>query len=260
MSALAARVRAGERGALARAISVLEDGGPGAGALRAELERTRPWTAAVVGVTGPPGAGKSTLIGRMASALVASGRRVALLLVDPSSPLTGGAVLADRVRMRRVAGEGDRLFVRSVGSRGQSGGLSAGTRAIVAALDAWGADVVVIETVGAGQADVDVCRVADRTVLVCPPGLGDELQAMKAGLMEVADLFVVNKADRPGAKATTSSLRDAGRGGADRTRRRVLETVATSGDGVDALVAELDRLLDGVRERASAPAAHPGAT
>lgn len=235
---LAERLRSGDRSALSSAITAVERGADWSRELVRSLEAERS-TARVVGLTGPPGAGKSTLVGSLVKELLSRGQRVGALLVDPSSPISGGAVLADRVRMQPALD--DDLYVRSVAARGHAGGVSETTEMIVRLLAAWGADVILVETVGAGQGDVEVCGVADCTVVVCPPGLGDELQAMKAGLMEVADVFVVNKADRPGAAETASSLADAGHGGALGGARPVVETVATTGEGAGELLDAVDR-------------------
>lgn len=165
-SGLAAQVLAGDRGALARALSAIENGDAhGDDVLRAVAGRETTATRRI-GITGPPGAGKSTLVGRMVTGLLERGRRVGVLLVDPSSASTGGAVLADRIRLQRHGG--DDLFVRSVASRGQAGGVTAATARFVELLEAWGADLILIETVGAGQSDIDVCKIADQTVVVCP--------------------------------------------------------------------------------------------
>jgi len=247
VAALVERVRRGDRGALARAISAIENETPEADDLVAALSGSGEPGASEPGahrlaVTGPPGAGKSTLVGQLISTFLDTGRRVGVLLVDPSSPVTGGALLADRIRLQRRGGA--ELFVRSVASRGHAGGITAATPTLVRLLEAWGADIVVIETVGAGQGDVEACRVADHTIVLCPPGLGDDLQAMKAGLMELADVFVVNKADRPGADQTAASLGRSGRGGRGaHASRPIVRTVATTGDGVGELVDTLDNLL-----------------
>ncbi len=196
----------GERRAVARAISRIEQGAPDASALAAALA-PHLGRAHVIGITGAPGAGKSTLVHALLGELLARGRRIAVVAVDPSSPLTGGAVLGDRVRMGEHGAHAD-VFIRSVAARGHLGGLSPTTRAIVDVLDAAGFDTVIVETVGTGQSEVEILRVADTRIVVCPPGLGDEVQASKAGILEIADLLVVSKADLPGAEATARDLRE----------------------------------------------------
>lgn len=200
----AGRLLAGDRLALARGITWVENGDPrGAALLRAVYGRTgRAW---VVGVTGAPGAGKSTLVMALAARFAAGGRTVGVVAVDPSSPFTGGAVLGDRVRWtRRIEGD---VFFRSLASRGQLGGLSRAAFDAIRLMDAAGRDVVLVETVGAGQAEVDVMRAAHTTLVVSVPGLGDEIQATKAGILEIGDIYVVNKADREGADDTARDLR-----------------------------------------------------
>lgn len=231
-------IRAGDRGALARAISAVENDAAAASRLAARLADA-PERSLRVGITGPPGSGKSTLVAALVTDLLERGHTVGGLLVDPTSPVTGGAVLGDRVRLRRASHP--RVYVRSLASRGGHGGVAGATATAIRLLERWGADVVLIETVGAGQADVDVCRLADLTAVLCPPGLGDELQAMKAGLMEVADVFVVTKADRPGAGETAAALADAGLGGREHGAREVIETSAITGAGVPALTDRLER-------------------
>lgn len=232
---LAQRVLAGDWRALARAITLIENDDPAAIALAATLY---PQTghAHVVGVTGPPGAGKSTLVDALAAAIRKDGRTVGIVCVDPSSPFTGGAVLGDRVRMQRHAGDGG-VFIRSMASRRSVGGLAPATRDVVRALDAFGRDVILVETVGVGQIEIEVIKVADTIVVVTVPGLGDSVQTIKAGLLEIADIFVVNMADRPGADQTTTDLKIMlTLGGAEERRRRwkppVLKTIGTSGAGV----------------------------
>lgn len=199
-------LHAGDRRALARAISRLERGELQppelARALAGRLGRAH-----VVGITGAPGAGKSTLVHALLGALLEVGQRIAVVAVDPSSPLTGGAVLGDRVRMGEHGSHPD-VFIRSVASRGHLGGLSAQTRGIVDLLDAAGFDTVIVETVGAGQSEVEILQVADTRVVACPPGLGDHVQSIKAGILEIADVLVVSKSDLPGADATARDLRD----------------------------------------------------
>jgi len=253
-STLAERILAGEPRAMARAISLIENEDPaGAELLRAVFAHTG--RAYVVGVTGPPGAGKSTLVDRLTGELrrrpadQAAGapetrRRitVGVVAVDPTSPFTGGAVLGDRLRMQAHAAD-DGVFIRSMATRGHLGGLARATGDVALILDAAGKDVVIIETVGVGQAEVDVVRTADVSVVVLVPGTGDEVQALKAGIMEIADIFVVNKADREGADrlaaAVEANLALHAYGQAD-WRPPILKTIATDGTGVAQLVDTID--------------------
>ena len=223
------------RPALARAITLLENDRPGAAELMAELA-PRCGRAHVVGVTGAPGAGKSTLINALIGAFTQRGRSVAVVAVDPSSPISGGSILGDRLRMDEH-GNRDDVFIRSVSSRGHLGGLSKTAGRVIDVFDAVGYDVVIVETVGAGQSEVEIRHFADTNIVVCPPGLGDEVQAIKAGIIEIADLLVVNKADLPQAERTVLDLTTATqlRHRAD-WKVKVLKTVATSGEGVAALV------------------------
>ena len=232
---LLAPLLAGERRAVARAISTIENAAPGwesiAAGVAAGLGRAH-----VIGITGAPGAGKSTLISALLGELLARGRRIGVVAVDPSSPMTGGAVLGDRVRMGSH-GSHERVFIRSIASRGHLGGVSRSTRRIVDVLDAAGFDTVIVETVGAGQSEVEIIEIADTRIVVCPPGLGDEVQAIKAGILEIADLLVVNKADLPGAEVTARELREMLRLRAgSRSDVAVIRTSATNGDGIAALV------------------------
>lgn len=203
---LLAALRAGDRRALARAISRLERGETDPASTRRALAGLL-GRAHVVGITGAPGAGKSSLVHALLGELLARGRRIAVLAVDPSSPLTGGAVLGDRVRMGEHGSHPD-VFIRSVASRGHLGGLSESTQGMVDLLDAAGFDTVIVETVGAGQSEVEIMEVADTRIVACPPGLGDNVQSIKAGILEIADLLVVTKCDLPGAEATSRDLRD----------------------------------------------------
>lgn len=240
IAAWADRVAAGDRRALARALTEVENRGPAAPALLAALrDRRKPTLTA--GVTGAPGVGKSTLVDILAERFAASGDRVAVLAVDPSSPFTGGALLGDRVRMSG-RDEDARVYIRSMAARGALGGLAAAVEDALAVLSAAGFDAVLIETVGVGQAEVDVARLASPVVLVVTPGLGDGVQALKAGVMEIADVFVINKADIPGADRAENEIRAALeiRAPADGPPPAVLRTVASTGEGLSALVDAID--------------------
>ncbi len=246
---------AGDRRALARLLTAVEN--------RTEIAEPalrilypRAGNAHVVGITGPPGAGKSTLVAALIGEVRAAGRSVAVVAVDPSSPITGGALLGDRVRMQSHAGD-DGVFIRSMAARGHAGGLASTTGAAAAVLDAVGFDLVLVETVGTGQSEVEVAAAADTTVVLEAPEMGDEVQAIKAGLLEVADLVVVNKGDKPGAQRTAAQLRamlvaggGPAAGGRDAgstperprpKRPEVLITTAATGAGVPELLAALDR-------------------
>jgi LAO/AO transport system kinase len=197
-------VLAGDTRAIARAITWVENGDPqGAEVIRGVYARTG--RSYIVGLTGSPGAGKSTLVARLAAYLAALGQKVGILAVDPSSPFSGGAILGDRVRMFDVA-LARNVYIRSMGTRGSTGGLNRTTRMAARILDAAGFDWILVETVGAGQSEVDVHDLAYTTVVVMAPGMGDDIQAMKAGIMEIGDLFVVNKADREGADRTATQI------------------------------------------------------
>jgi LAO/AO transport system kinase len=229
---------AGDRRALARVLTRIEDGA--ADVVRAVVQRLHPHTGrgALVGITGAPGAGKSTLVNALIASWRAQGATVAVLAVDPSSPFSGGALLGDRVRMQEhVLDEG--VFVRSMASRGQLGGLSWTTPQALLALDAAGYDRIVVETVGVGQAEVEVAALADTTVVVVAPGMGDAIQAAKAGILEIADIFCVNKADRPGAARTARELRDL-QALADGPDTPIVSTSASTDEGIEELRAAID--------------------
>ena len=247
----------GDRRALARLLTAVENRTPVA---EAAMRRLFPLAgrAHLVGITGPPGAGKSTLVAALIAEVRKAGRSVAVVAVDPSSPITGGALLGDRVRMQAYAGDRD-VFIRSMAARGHAGGLASTSGAAAAVLDAAGFDLILLETVGTGQSEVEVAATADTTVVLEAPEMGDEIQAIKAGLLEVADLVVVNKGDRPGAQRTAAQLRamlvasaprddPAGVDGvpapAARARPKrpdVLVTTASTGEGVPELLVALDR-------------------
>jgi LAO/AO transport system kinase len=240
---------AGDRRALARLLTAVENRTSIAEpALRSLYPRAG--RAHVVGITGPPGAGKSTLVAALIGQLRTGDRSVAVVAVDPSSPITGGALLGDRVRMQSYADD-DGVFIRSMAARGHAGGLASTTGAATAVLDAVGFDLILVETVGTGQSEVEVAAAADTTVVLEAPEMGDEVQAIKAGLLEVADLVVVNKGDKPGAQRTAAQLRamlvpSVGRAGRDASRPApkrpdVLVTAAISGQGIPELIEALDR-------------------
>jgi LAO/AO transport system kinase len=242
--ALIGAARSGDRRALARLLTLVEGGGRRAESVVQRLHGSSA-RAHVVGITGSPGSGKSTLVAALARALRREGRTVAVVAVDPSSPFTGGALLGDRVRMSALAGDPG-VFVRSMASRGASGGLAAQAAAAATVLAGSGFDVVLVETVGAGQDELAVAGEAQTTVVVASPGGGDEIQALKAGILEVADVLVVNKADQPRADQLVAALtfglgaREAGDSGQSWTVP-VLKTVATTGEGVPEVLAALER-------------------
>ncbi|HEX5217192.1 MAG TPA: methylmalonyl Co-A mutase-associated GTPase MeaB, partial [Vicinamibacterales bacterium] len=237
---LADRLLAGDPRAIARAISLIENEDPQAATL---VGRIHPHTgrAYLIGVTGSPGAGKSTLVDRLIAEYRKAGQKVGVLCVDPTSPYSGGAILGDRVRMQAHA-EDAGVFIRSMATRGHLGGLARTTAEAAIVLDAAGYEVVIVETVGVGQDEVDIVRTADISIVTVVPGTGDEVQALKAGIMEIADIFVVNKADREGADRTASSIEtmlSLEEWPAGEWRPPVLRAVATTGAGVPELVAAI---------------------
>lgn len=237
-----ADVLRGDIRSVARAIRAVEDGWPGS---RDLLVRLFPQAgrALTLGITGPPGAGKSTLVDRLTSHFRKAGRTVGVIAVDPTSPFSGGAILGDRIRMQNHATD-DGVFIRSMATRGALGGLSATTAAALLILDASSKDILIVETVGVGQDEVDIASEADIAVVVLVPGLGDEVQALKAGIMEIADLFVVNKADRDGADRLAAEIEMmlSLTGDSGRERPPVVRTVATSSQGIDELAATIEEV------------------
>lgn len=266
---IASSVLGGDRLALARLLTQIENDTPeGLTALRALFPSTG--RAHLVGITGAPGTGKSSLVNRLALRYRESGRRVAVAAVDPSSPFTGGAVLGDRIRMKDLSGD-EGVFIRSMASRGALGGLARATAGVVQAFDAAGYEVILVETVGAGQGEIDIVRLAHTTIVVEAPGLGDDIQAIKAGILEIADILVVNKADRPGVENTVKALRsmlelsrpmqvDAGHHGPsaepgiaepgpqDGWTVPICQTIATEGGGIPELLGAIDRHGQYLRE------------
>jgi LAO/AO transport system kinase len=238
---LAERVLAGDTRAAARLMRDLDDRLPQA---TAELRALYPHTgrAFVLGVTGNPGAGKSTVVDALIERYRAAGKKVGVVAVDPTSPFSGGAILGDRIRMQRHATD-DGVFIRSLATRGHMGGLSRSTSDVVAVLDAMGFDLVLVETVGVGQDEIDVVSAAHTSVVVTVPGLGDDIQAIKAGILEIADVLVVNKADREGADRTVRDLTQMLelRAGSHDKRIEIVKTVATQGAGIDDLIGAIDR-------------------
>jgi len=236
------KARHGDVRALARLLSLVEDESP---RVRSVIKDLLPETggARVIGLTGAPGAGKSTVTGALLSAFRQAGHRVAVLAVDPSSPFTGGALLGDRIRMQEHATD-DGVYIRSMASRGHLGGLAASTPQAVRVLDAAGFELIIIETVGVGQAEVAIASLADSVVVLLAPGMGDAVQAAKAGILEVADLFVVNKADKPDAQQVVRDLRNmvalADRDEGD-WKPPIVSTTATKGEGIGELTERLDQ-------------------
>ena len=233
------RALQGERRAIARLISLVEDGGSDLSTVMRELY-PRTGNAYTIGITGAPGAGKSTLTEQIVGRARRDQQKVGVLAIDPSSPFSGGALLGDRVRMQSHATDPD-VFIRSMATRGHLGGISLATPEAVRVLDAVGKDIIVIETVGVGQAEVEITDACDTTLVVVNPGWGDAVQAAKAGLMEIADVFVVNKAERPGAKDAVRELKQMLDMSDAEWRPEVMETVATKGEGIDELWVAIEK-------------------
>lgn len=251
VAAVVDRVRAGDARALARAISLVEDDAPGAVEVLSACFRYA-GDALRIGVTGSPGAGKSTLVDRLARRYREREETVGVLAVDPTSPFTGGAILGDRIRMaERLSDAG--MYVRSMATRGALGGLAQTTADAVTVLEASGKQKVLVETVGVGQDEVDIVRLADVTIVVLVPGMGDDVQSIKAGIMEIADIFVINKADREGAERVEKEVRAMQslamkHSAEDEWVPPMVKTVATAGQGIEELVAAIDRMHEWLSE------------
>ncbi|MBA2445829.1 MAG: methylmalonyl Co-A mutase-associated GTPase MeaB [Nocardioidaceae bacterium] len=245
---LVIRARAGDARAVGRLISLVEDASP---ALREVSERLTPYTghAHIVGITGSPGVGKSTATSALVGSLRGQGQRVGVLAIDPSSPFSGGALLGDRVRMQDHATD-PAVYIRSMASRGHLGGLAWATPQALRVLDAAGCDVVLIETVGVGQSEVDIAGLADTTLVLLAPGMGDGIQAAKAGILEIGDVYVVNKADRDGADQVVRDLRSVLSLGAipGHWRAPIVKTVAQTGQGIDELAEAIAKHRESLRD------------
>jgi len=243
---LVAGARRGEARAVARLISLVEDESPSLREVSAALA-PHAGQAHVVGITGSPGVGKSTSTSALVTALRAKDHRVGVLAVDPTSPFSGGALLGDRVRMQEHATD-EGVYIRSMASRGHLGGLAGAAPQALRVLDAAGCDVILVETVGVGQSEVEIAGLADTTLVLVAPGMGDGIQALKAGILEIGDIFVVNKADRDGANTTRREIRSVVSARESDWKAPIVLTVATTGEGVDEVVTEIERhreYLDG---------------
>lgn len=246
MQNIVERLLKGDRRALARMMTLIESEAPVAHRYLAELHRSA-GRAHIVGVTGSPGAGKSTLVTRLVRELRRHDHKVGVVAIDPTSPFSGGAILGDRIRMMELSGDPN-VFIRSMASRGNLGGLASSTRDVVRAMDAAGYDPIIIETVGTGQAEVEVMRTAQTVLVVSAPGMGDDIQAIKAGILEIADIFVVSKADKPGADQTVAELRMMLTLGGNRRKVAwaipVLKTSVPNNEGIEKVVEAMQQHRD----------------
>ena len=244
---LAQKIISGNSRAIAKGISLVENNVPEAQDI---LKKIFPYTgnSVVIGITGSPGSGKSTLVDQIIESLKIKGKKLGIIAVDHSSPFSGGAILGDRIRMMRHTTDPD-IFIRSMATRGHLGGLAKATGEAISILEASGKDVILVETVGVGQDEVEIIKLADLVLVVLIAGVGDEIQTFKAGIMEIADIFVLNKADSPEAEKTERQIKAMLELGIKKERiPPVVKTVATTGDGIDSLVKEIERLVAGLGE------------
>lgn len=232
------RLLDGDKRACARAITKAENNEPGSIEILKEVYK-KTGNAHIVGITGPPGGGKSTLTYRLSKELSDRGKKVGIIAIDPTSPFTGGSILGDRIRMNKLSTDPN-VFIRSMGTRGHLGGLSKATHGAIKIFDAFGCDYIFVETVGVGQSEVDIVKTADTVVMIMVPGLGDDIQAIKAGIMEIADIFAINKSDLDGAERTAGEIKMMVEMGTVEKKPPILNVIASQNEGIKELLNEID--------------------